>query len=47
MEHKIPHTFFFPHLIQAKLNNGTIIDSNNASPCWMVCFHFHFREIKN
>ncbi|VDM08815.1 unnamed protein product [Wuchereria bancrofti] len=35
-EHKIPHTFFFPHLIQAKLINGTVIDGNNASPCWMI-----------
>ncbi|VBB30847.1 unnamed protein product [Acanthocheilonema viteae] len=35
-EHKIPRTFFFPHLIQAKLTNGTIIDGSNASPCWMI-----------
>ncbi|VDM96891.1 unnamed protein product, partial [Onchocerca ochengi] len=36
IEHKIPQNFFFPHLIQAKLTNGTVIDSNSASPCWMI-----------
>lgn len=36
MDHQIPHTFFFPHLIRAKLANGTSIDSNDRSPCWMV-----------
>uniref|UniRef100_A0A915PUQ6 SRCR domain-containing protein n=1 Tax=Setaria digitata TaxID=48799 RepID=A0A915PUQ6_9BILA len=35
-KHKISHTLFFPHLIQAKLLNGTIIDSSNPSPCWMI-----------
>uniref|UniRef100_A0A1I7V5P0 Beta_helix domain-containing protein n=1 Tax=Loa loa TaxID=7209 RepID=A0A1I7V5P0_LOALO len=36
MKHKIPNNFFFPHLIQAKLTNDTVIDNNSASPCWMT-----------
>ncbi|VDM99712.1 unnamed protein product [Thelazia callipaeda] len=35
-EHKIPSNFYFPHLIHANLINGTVIDSNSGTPCWMV-----------
>ncbi|CAD6189691.1 unnamed protein product [Caenorhabditis auriculariae] len=36
--HTVPRNLFFPHLIAVHLQNGTLIDPNLPSPCWMVGF---------